>query len=67
MPCKIIVDDEPRITIGNVTKKEGHSGSIVFVFTVSLSATYDAPVKVNFATANGTAKAGEDYTAASGR
>jgi hypothetical protein len=35
-------------------------------FTVSLSATYDQAVTVNYATANGTASAGTDYTSKSG-
>jgi probable HAF family extracellular repeat protein len=61
-----ILDDEPRISINNVTKTEGNSGTTLFVFTVTLSAAYDVPVTVNFATANGTAKAGEDYVASSG-
>jgi hypothetical protein len=61
-----IRDDEPRVTITDVTKKEGHAGTTLFVFTVTLSAAYDVPVTVHYATADGTAKAGEDYTAASG-
>ena len=61
-----IVDDEPRISIGDVARKEGNSGTTLFVFTVTLSAASDVPVTVNFATANGTAKAGEDYDAQSG-
>ncbi len=61
-----IVDDEPRIGISDVTKMEGNSGTTPFVFTVSLSAAYDAPVTVSFATANGTATAGSDYQGISG-
>jgi probable HAF family extracellular repeat protein len=61
-----ILDDEPRITISDVARNEGNSGTTSFVFTVTLSAAYDAPVTVNFGTANGTAKSGEDYNAASG-
>jgi hypothetical protein len=49
-----------------VARLERNSGTTVFVFTVTLSAAYDVPVTVNFATANGTASAGEDYTARSG-
>jgi hypothetical protein len=60
-----IVDDEPRISIGDVARTEGNSGTTLFVFTVTLSAASDVPVNVNFATANGTAKA-EDYNAVSG-
>jgi hypothetical protein len=61
-----IVDDEPRISIADVTMKEGNSGLTAFAFTVSLSVAYDVPVTVNYATANGTATAGSDYQAASG-
>jgi probable HAF family extracellular repeat protein len=61
-----IADDEPRISIDNVIKREGHSGTTLFVFTVSLSAAADVPVSVRFSTANGDAQAGEDYVAKSG-
>jgi hypothetical protein len=61
-----ILDNEPRISINNVTKKEGNGGTTQFSFTVSLSAAYDQPVTVNYATANGTATAGSDYQAKSG-
>jgi chitinase len=61
-----IVDDEPRISIGDVARSEGNSGTTLLVFTVTLSAASDVAVTVNFATANGTAKAGEDYDAQSG-
>jgi hypothetical protein len=61
-----ILDNEPRISIRNVTKKEGSSGATAFIFTVSLSAAYDQTVTVNFSTSNGTATAGSDYTARSG-
>ena len=39
-----IVDNAPRISISNVTKNEGNKGTTAFVFTVTLSAPYDAPV-----------------------
>jgi probable HAF family extracellular repeat protein len=62
-----IVDNDPRfLRIGDVTMQEGRSGTRVFVFTVTLSAPSNVPVTVNYATANGTAKAGEDYNAQSG-
>lgn len=61
-----IVDDEPRISIGDVAKKEGNGGTTLFAFTVTLSAASDVSVTVNFATADGTAAAGEDYDAAFG-
>jgi probable HAF family extracellular repeat protein len=61
-----IVDDEPRISINDVARKEGRSGTTVFTFTVTLSAATSAPVTVNFATANGSAAAGSDYQSQSG-
>ncbi|MBC7818680.1 MAG: hypothetical protein IAG10_17460 [Planctomycetaceae bacterium] len=61
-----ILDDEPRISVNNVTVTEGNTGSVNAVFTVTLSHASDEAVTVAFATANGTAGAGSDYTAASG-
>jgi hypothetical protein len=61
-----ILDDEPRISIGDKTVMEGNTGSTSATFTVILSAAYDVPVTVQYATANGTAAAGSDYQAASG-
>jgi len=63
-----IVDDEPRISIDDVTKQEGKQGqSTLFTCTVTLSAAYDQAVTMSFSTANGTAKDGQgDYTAKSG-
>lgn len=61
-----IVDDEPRVTIDDVSKNEGQSGTTAFVFTVRLSSVSEQTVSVNFATANGSAKTVEDYDAKSG-
>jgi probable HAF family extracellular repeat protein len=63
-----IIDDEPRVSIGDVTKSEGRKGqTTLFTFTVTLSAAYDQPVTVSFATRNGTAKtSNNDYVARSG-
>src|SRR5437016_5529813 len=44
----------------------GDTGTHTAVLTVSLSAASGQTVTVTFATANGTASAGSDYTAASG-
>ena len=60
------MDNEPRISISDVSAVEGNSGTTPFTFTVSLSAPSDLPVTVNYATADGSATAGSDYTAASG-
>jgi chitinase len=48
-----ILDDEPRISINDVSVTEGHSGTTNALFTVSLSRSYDEPVDVNFSTAEG--------------
>ena len=63
-----ILDDEPRISIGDVTKKEGNGKkSTLFIFTVTLSAPYDEPVTMSFQTVNGTSTTGDnDYVAKSG-
>ena len=50
------------LTIGNQTVTEGATA----VFTVTLSATSTQVITVNYATADGTAKAGSDYTSTSG-
>jgi len=39
-----IVDDEPRISISDVTKREGRKNTTLFTFTVTLSAAYDQAV-----------------------
>jgi hypothetical protein len=60
-----IVDDEPRISISDVTKAEGKKGrTTLFTFTATLSAAYDQPVTVSFQTVNGSATTGDgDYMA----
>ncbi|MGI8978373.1 MAG: Calx-beta domain-containing protein [Pirellulaceae bacterium] len=63
-----IVDDEPRISISDVTKSEGKKGrTTLFTFTVTLSAAYDQPVTMSYSTVNGTATTGDgDYIAKTG-
>ncbi len=56
----------PSVSIGNVSLNEGNSGTTTARFTVTLSAAASSPVTVVYATANGTATAGSDYTAKSG-
>ena len=54
---------EPRaVSVSDASAAEGDS----VVFTVSLSATSSQQVTVDYATSDGTATAGEDYTATSG-
>jgi hypothetical protein len=63
-----IVDDEPRISISDVSQAEGKKNkTTLFTFTVTLSVPYDQPVTVSFQTANGTATTSDnDYVAKSG-
>jgi hypothetical protein len=63
-----ILDDEPRISISDVSKSEGRKGkTTLFTFTVSLSSAYDQAVTMSFRTVNGTAKTSDqDYIARTG-
>ena len=56
----------PTLGIDDVARLEGRNGTASFTFTVQLSAAATSQVTVNFATADGTAVAGSDYTATSG-
>src|SRR5262249_6327659 len=62
------LDDEPSISISDVTKYEGKKGqTTLFTFTVTLSAAYDQPVTMSFRTVNGTATTSDgDYVARTG-
>ena len=65
----ILDDDSPptvTININDVSQPEGNSGITNMVFTVTLSAATGLPVTVQYATSNGTALAGSDYTSFSG-
>lgn len=57
-----ILDNDLAFAIGNATVGEGGS----LVFTVTRQGGTASPGSVNFATANGSAAAGSDYTAMSG-
>jgi hypothetical protein len=63
-----IRDDEPRISISDVTKKEGNGKKTTsFTFTITLSAAYDQPVTMSYRTVDGTATTGNnDYVAKTG-
>ena len=63
----ILNDDAPPVlNINDVQVLEGNSGTTPAVFTVTLSAPSGLEVAVNFATADGTALAGQDYQATQG-
>ena len=53
-----------RIRVADARAKEGKDASLDFAVTLSRAAS--GPVTVDYATADGTAVAGADYTAASG-
>ena len=65
-----ITDDDaivvPSVSIVGATLVEGNSGSTQATLTVSLSAAASKVVSVNYATTNGTALSGSDYTASTG-
>lgn len=56
----------PKLSIGDVTVTEGDNGRTQATFTVTLDRAASGPVSVRYATADGTAVAPGDYTAASG-
>ena len=58
-------DDKPGISIAPASAPEGDSGSGSMAFTVTLASPATEPVTVNYATSDGTAAAGQDYTAVS--
>jgi chitinase len=56
----------PSLQVGDVTVTTSNSSGATAVFPVTLSAAATTPITVAYATANGTAIAGRDYSAASG-
>jgi hypothetical protein len=64
---KILDDDQPVLWVeAPAPKAEGASGSSPTRFLVKLSSPSPTPVSVDYATSNGTATAGSDYTAKTG-
>jgi probable HAF family extracellular repeat protein len=56
-------DAAPSFSINDVTLAEGNTGTTSFTFTVAKTGSTALASSVNFATANDTATAGQDYTA----
>jgi serralysin len=56
----------PRASVNDVSRTEGTGGSSTVTFTVSLTVPVTSTQSVSYATADGSATAGSDYTAASG-
>ncbi|MBW4648779.1 MAG: DUF4347 domain-containing protein [Kastovskya adunca ATA6-11-RM4] len=59
-------DNQPTISISDVSFNESDAGTTNAVFTASLSNPSSQTITVSYATADGTAKAGSDYTNTSG-
>jgi hypothetical protein len=60
-----ILDDDgpPRVSVSGATVEEGDAGDVTAGFSVALSSPSARPVSVKWATADGTATAGQDYVA----
>ena len=58
-------DTKPGITIAPASAPEGDTGSADMTFTVTLAKAVTEAVTINYATSDGTAIAGRDYTAVS--
>jgi hypothetical protein len=63
-----ITDDDaaPDVSIADATVFEGNSGTADLTFDMTLSNASSSDVSVEYATSDGTATAGTDYTSASG-
>lgn len=62
-----IISDLPLVSVSDAAAYEGHAGSKAFYFAVTLSEPTTTPVVLTYATANGSALAGSDYVATSGK
>ncbi|MGB2402844.1 MAG: Calx-beta domain-containing protein [Akkermansiaceae bacterium] len=58
---------QPSVSISGGSVNEGDTGSVQLNFSVSLNKSSTATITVDYATANGSASAGADYTANSGQ
>lgn len=61
-----VAAQSPTISVRDVVVAEGNSGTTQATFVVALSAASSQTVSCSFATSNGTATAGSDYTGNSG-
>jgi len=64
--AKIFDDDGPAVGVADISVPEGNAGAGSAVFTVTLDDPSAQPVTFAYATANGTATGGSDYTPTSG-
>ncbi|MDB5250884.1 MAG: glycoside hydrolase family 16 protein [Flaviaesturariibacter sp.] len=56
----------PKISVEDITLSEGNGSTTNFEFTLKLDKAASSTVTVNYTTIDGTARAGEDYTASAG-
>ncbi len=66
LPLSVGAQQLPSVSVDDVSVIEGNSGTATARFTFRLSAASTQTVSVRFATANGTATAGSDYSSRSG-
>jgi len=66
LPAASPAADAPSLAVSDALVTEGDSGTKNAIFTVSLSAASADPVTVDYATADGSARAPGDYTATTG-
>jgi len=59
-------DAPPTISVNDANLSEGDTGSVNLAFTVALSAVSGQEISVDYATSNGSALFGSDYTATNG-
>src|SRR5262249_18514774 len=60
-------DVQPSVSVNDVQVQEPSSGTTSAVFTISLTQASGVTAQVSYATADGTATAGTDYAATSGK
>ena len=62
----VVQQVQPAISINDVTVAEGNAGTSAAVFSIVVSTPSSDTITVVYSTADGTAKAGSDYAAATG-
>src|SRR5207244_11374033 len=62
----IINDDTAGLQVSSPSVAEGNAGTTLMNFTVTINAAVAVAVQAQYSTADGTAKAGQDYQPASG-
>jgi hypothetical protein len=60
-------DPAPNVSVDDLVVKEGNAGTVAVTFAVKLSKASAKPISVDYATADGSAKAPADYRSVSGK